>query len=744
MPSSNPPCATKLSANRLRSESRTASCGRPDAPLPDWPMFGGNASPPSETIDSWQSLQNDWFDLPPQGPKRAPMLNAPERCPALPMYASGTTTGTYDDFLTGQRQQPSEKPKPKKSLLFRPPEENCLESILRLRHDPLFLRKSLAEDLQRQVKRAYGGRPPESPEEHHMLLQTLFQAAAYHLNANRRMNYPELLVRSKNAAAGRHVDSTHEPDLTRLAMGTLTLRENESRAQAYFGEPSRADRDPGFCTVDGLCCEQIPTATGSFFEALFINFDAISRNIYGAMAKCILEGYSRVGVTTFEAIEDVLKTPGNQTFPDLDELTFEAPTLEPISIVAVSHLLPDVVPWLRSLCLRTEKFAIVPKQSTRLHPTAHDKFIARHLRSDLSREMLRDPEVARKLIDDLTPEGGDVLIVDHGGYFAPAFEAWRAKGDQPRVRGVIESTANGHARYAQVLRTAPLACPVLSVAHTTLKEAENIAVAEAIVQQTAKSMREQRLGVLAEKRDVAVIGYGAIGSRIAATLRADVHVRPWVYDVSPIKMLEARAAGCSIAASREDLLRRADVVFCATGAFSIANDVQADMLKDEAIVVAATSRDDEFKFYPHQFAFRDAEINNDPTLEAYPIATRNGIIYVLAGGQAINLVAGGTPGNYTAALQGAIAAQVHVFREKAQVPQAEAKIAEVDPSICETVAEIWHKEFYGPRRDTIEANLTAEMVRQGLFTPWSIHTDTMGHDDANIRDPEAPKTCVIQ
>jgi adenosylhomocysteinase len=180
-----------------------------------------------------------------------------------------------------------------------------------------------------------------------------------------------------------------------------------------------------------------------------------------------------------------------------------------------------------------------------------------------------------------------LILLDIGGYFAPLVNTLAA-GYAGGLIGTIEDTENGIQRYE---REPSLACPVISVARSPLKNPEDFLVGQSIVYSVEALLRQQ--GDILHGRTACVIGYDKLGRSIANLLHAR-HVRTVVFDVDAVRQIEAMSHGFSIAHRLDRALRGAGLVFCATRNIALKREAFA-LLDSAAYVATVTSSDDELE-----------------------------------------------------------------------------------------------------------------------------------------------------
>src|SRR5262249_54446418 len=154
-----------------------------------------------------------------------------------------------------------------------------------------------------------------------------------------------------------------------------------------------------------------------------------------------------------------------------------------------------------------------------------------------------------------------LAILEIGGYFSGLVNVFKERfGDA--FLGVIEDTERGHRQY---LKVSSLDCPVISVARSPLKRPEDSLVGPSCIYSAESILRGSgfSLGPIV----ALVIGYGRVGSGLAAVLRGR-GCRTLVYDVDPLRRVQALADGFATP-SRSKALGSADAIFGATGTCSI-------------------------------------------------------------------------------------------------------------------------------------------------------------------------------
>ncbi|WP_237102926.1 adenosylhomocysteinase [Nonomuraea sp. MG754425] len=261
------------------------------------------------------------------------------------------------------------------------------------------------------------------------------------------------------------------------------------------------------------------------------------------------------------------------------------PVIDRPSSLAITHLLAERPAFLEGVARLTHIAAVLPK------PRSINEAALRAVRTSLQvdtldREQFANADSALAYVESRAA-GRDLILLDVGGYFAPVLGHLHAHFTG-RIIGVVEDTENGHQRYA-VLDKLP--CPVFSVARSPLKEPEDYLVGQSVVFSTEALVRSR--DDILNGRPACVIGYGKLGRSIAAMLHAK-HVGVTVYDVDPVRRVQALSQGYRAAATLIEALTGAGIVVCATGNFALRED-DFSRVANGAYIASVTSSDDELE-----------------------------------------------------------------------------------------------------------------------------------------------------
>ncbi|MFI6485098.1 adenosylhomocysteinase [Nonomuraea sp. NPDC050663] len=348
---------------------------------------------------------------------------------------------------------------------------------------------------------------------------------------------------------------------------------------------------------------------------------------------------------------------------------------KPASLV-ITHLLAERGAFLTGVAHVSTIAAVLPKPRSIDEATLRQ--VGRTLQVDeLDRHRFADPDQALAYIESRAA-GQDLILADVGGYFAPVI-GHLAAHFSGRLLGVVEDTENGHQRYE---RQEKLPCPVLSVARSPLKNPEDYLVGQSVAFSTEALMRS-RDNILNGRR-ACVIGYGKLGSSIAALLHAK-HVDVTVFDLDPVKRVQALSQGFRTTATLSDALAGAGIVFCATGNMALREE-DFGRVANGAYIASVTSSDDELELSALNGLYSRSLAG--PNITRY---TRTGhYFYVLADGNAVNFLHGASVGAFILLVQAEIVAAMALLTRGEHDPG----IAEVPAEVRQSIASTWLNYFH--------------------------------------------------
>lgn len=277
-----------------------------------------------------------------------------------------------------------------------------------------------------------------------------------------------------------------------------------------------------------------------------------------------------------------------------------------------------------------------------------------------------------------------VVIVEIGGYFASALSRLQ-RLLEGRLIGVVEDTEHGHRRYEAL----NLPCPVVSVARSTLKEAEDLVVGPSCIFSTEKLLRS--VGYLLEAKSTLVLGFGHVGKGIARSLTGR-RIAVAVYDINPVKRAIALSSGYSVP-NRAVAIRNAEVIFGATGCQSLAAK-DFGQLRRGVVLVSCSSKDVEFDVESLK-TYHDQKIILDG-IDQY--TNEDSCIYLLAQGCPVNFIDGAVMGPVLTLVQAeCLVAIGHLLKNR-----QEHEILEVPCSERMALAEAWMEVFLDSEAGSIQ------------------------------------------
>jgi adenosylhomocysteinase len=234
-----------------------------------------------------------------------------------------------------------------------------------------------------------------------------------------------------------------------------------------------------------------------------------------------------------------------------------------------------------------------------------------------------------------------LIILEIGGYFAPFIDRLQRKLGN-KLLGVVEDTETGHRQYQQL---SSLVCPIVSVARSTLKETEDFLVGNSCLFSTERLIRDS--GFLIDGKQALILGFGKVGRGLAhALLRRVCHV--YVYDINPIRRILALSEGFQIP-ERDVALQKSDLIFGATGNYSLKNS-DFKNIKKGALLVSCSSKKNEFNL-----EYLEKKYKKKKYLKNYTkYSCQENYFYLLAEGLPINFLDGAVIGPILALVQSEI------------------------------------------------------------------------------------------
>ncbi len=261
----------------------------------------------------------------------------------------------------------------------------------------------------------------------------------------------------------------------------------------------------------------------------------------------------------------------------LSDIVEDAKKFNGISCIAVQHIIPSSVPFIKTL----KKIF-----GTNLLICAKPNSIDSSVWNELESYGIKLKIASRNEKFDRNYCGikNKTIIIDIGGYFTKI-----AQEKDLSILFIVEDTENGIKKYEEVLQN--IKYPVFSVARNPMKKNEDFLVGEDIVFGAEYILHKKNK--LIQYMNVACIGYGKIGYGICSKLR-ELGVKPKVIEKNSVRAVQAVRDGCEILLKKN--FSGIGLIFCATGEKSL-GILDFRSLDDGTFIVAATSGDDEFNYH---------------------------------------------------------------------------------------------------------------------------------------------------
>lgn len=348
-----------------------------------------------------------------------------------------------------------------------------------------------------------------------------------------------------------------------------------------------------------------------------------------------------------------------------------------IQFVILTHIVSDVVEFISAIekignialliAVPYSKDKITYKNQSKKYKTISPKL-----------EVLLDAKQLINLVLENIDPARPLIIVEIGGYFASAISTIQKKINGNLI-GVIEDTEAGHRKYEAFNKNLP--CPVLSVARSDLKNAENFLVGRSCLKAVMTILDGMNSNF--QNKSVLVLGYGKIGEGLSQLLK-EKNMRVMVYDADPAKRLLALSRGYYIP-EKTEALKEADFIFGASGAESVSAQ-DAYYIKNGAMLFSCSSKRVEFDINYMRGNFKKTKINQH--VDHYQDDSRS--FYVAGDGQPVNFACGKI-------LVGPLISLVHgemiAAASELSVNKYENKLQEIPQGLKKQLAENWINAF---------------------------------------------------
>lgn len=371
---------------------------------------------------------------------------------------------------------------------------------------------------------------------------------------------------------------------------------------------------------------------------------------------------------------------------------------ENVTFLVVDHCLQTFETHVDSVAKLGKIAGVILKSST--HVKEAEEFATKHCKIlDVTKEALKDPQVAIDLVLQNTKPGEKLVIMDHGGYFSYALKGMMQHPEvSKRLIGIAEVTENGHYKLNKALKETPV--PNLSVARSNIKELEDAQTGVAICD-ASNTILYGVHSALNSLQHACVIGYGKIGRSIANSCRKRGIPDVTVIEIDPLRAQMAMIDGHEVVMGNDETakalaLQKAQILFSATGSKVLSSKDIANLRKIDRtsendtnpvlFIASCTSPDDEFSddFFSELAAQstnkQSDRAKSEEQLHLSPYKLFDGrTIYVLNEGKSVNFAIGGTPG-------------FEICQVWAGVLYTAAKLAAQDVKPSNTVQELSREE----------------------------------------------------
>lgn len=255
-----------------------------------------------------------------------------------------------------------------------------------------------------------------------------------------------------------------------------------------------------------------------------------------------------------------------------------------LSLVIVSHILPDTFDFIKVLKKYFDISYIIPK------PNSIKDDIYRKFEEDnfnllkLSRsEINNNPDI---ILDKLKTIENKFIILDIWWYFSEIYIELKNYFWNKFI-WIIEDTENWHQKYEKNIKKS-LDLPIFSVARSNLKDHEDLYVWKWVVFSTEYVLRENNTN-LSWKQPL-VLWFWKIWKSISRELIWK-WLQPFIYDIDSYRLLDAHSLWYHCF-NRDESLIKSDIIFSATWNHWLKWEDYLK-LKDWVIISSVTSVDDE-------------------------------------------------------------------------------------------------------------------------------------------------------
>lgn len=253
-----------------------------------------------------------------------------------------------------------------------------------------------------------------------------------------------------------------------------------------------------------------------------------------------------------------------------------------ISIIIVSHILPDKLDFIQILSKYFKIEFIIPK------PKSIDKNTFDKLKNEFDILQITRDEIYKNqeiIFEKIKNIQNKIIIIDIWWYFSKIIKKLEEKFNN-KIIWIIEDTENWHQKYEKIIKN--ISIPIISVARSVLKNWEDFLIWQSIVFSTDYVLRLNN--ILLHNKYAGIIWFWKIWKSIAIDLKWK-NIQLWINDINPYKWIEVLTYWYNFL-SKEELFTKSDIIFLATWNYWLKWE-DFENLKNNVILASVTSSDDE-------------------------------------------------------------------------------------------------------------------------------------------------------
>jgi S-adenosylhomocysteine hydrolase len=270
-------------------------------------------------------------------------------------------------------------------------------------------------------------------------------------------------------------------------------------------------------------------------------------------------------------------------------------SLSHLSVLLVLHFLSDLVPFVKALTtvgIRPSNIYLIAKP----YPYARRDEVSHVLqtlgvniyRASKTHSIEKQVRVVLSLLGEHKFSADEkLLIIEDGGYFAPAIHEPEFEPLRSRCVGAVEQTQKGANADREIENAA---FPILSVAESTFKKIyESPEIGRVAIQNISRFTPDIKLSA----GNALVVGFGSVGQQVAFHLTNAFNMTVSVIEQKELRLLEARHRKTVVAEAVQSFgdleFKRPKLVVGTTGRTSITREILEGLHGD--VVLVSTSSD---------------------------------------------------------------------------------------------------------------------------------------------------------